>query len=117
MPGRLTAVSFCLALAALAASALLLVLPAYSGSIGGQARQASLLDVNGSWALVPLSVPLVLVLIPLAFAKRAVRVAACIVLFAFVVAGGFTIGLFYLPAAVLLLLAAVLDPPPKAQAS
>jgi hypothetical protein len=103
MAGRLTVISFYLALAA---SALLLVLPGYSGSIGGQARQATLLDVNGSWALVPLSFPPVLLLIPLAFAKRALRVTACVVLFAFVVASGFTVGLFYLPAAVLLLLAA-----------
>ena len=83
MKMRLTAASFGLALAA---AIFLLVWPVYSGFDGVRTTQATLLQVNGYWALVPVGFP--------------------VVIGGFSFISGFSVGLFYLPAAVTMLLAA-----------
>jgi len=106
---NLTAISFWLALAA---SGFLLVVPTYSGSSysgssrGGSPIHATLLQVTGPRALIYLAVPVILTLAPMLIPKRAVRAGSALVLATLAVLGGFSIGLFYLPSAFVLLLAA-----------
>lgn len=96
MKTRLAAVSFGLALAA---AVFLLMWPVYSNG-------ATLLQVNGSWAVVPVIFPVVVALLPGIFRKQAVRIVAAIVMGAFALVAGMSIGLFYVPAAIVMLLAA-----------
>ena len=68
----------------------------------------SLLQTEGASVLVAAGLPVLVALLPLAFAAgrhaRRVEIGSAVVLSAFVLVAGFSIGLFYLPAA----LAAVL---------
>lgn len=85
------------------ASAYLLFGPVYAG------RGESLWDVNGIRALVAVSIPLVLVVAPLfmknPYYQRHAGIGAGILMFGIVLLGLFSIGLYYLPAAVALMLA------------
>lgn len=103
MKTRLTVTSFGLALAA---AIFLLVGPVYNRLDSQNTTHATLLQVNGSWVILPVLFPVFLALLPLVIRKQAVRIAAAIFIGAFSFISGFTIGLFYVPAAIILLLAA-----------
>jgi hypothetical protein len=103
MKTRLAAASFGLALAA---TIFLLVWPVYTRSDGLRTTHATLLQVNGSWMLLAVAFPMIIALLPLVVRMRAMRISAAIVLGAFSFIAGFTVGLFYVPAAVAMLLAA-----------
>ena len=103
MKTRLTAASLGLALAA---AIYLLVWPIYTGSDGLRTTHATLLQVNGSWAILPVAFPVIIALVPLVVRKQAIRIIATLVIGAFSFVAGFTVGLFYVPAAVAMLLAA-----------
>ncbi len=102
----LPAVSFSLALAA---SVFLLVYPSGSGNWGGQFHRTTILEKEGLWVLIPLSFPLIVTLLPLVFPRQVVRIGATVVLWAFAIIGGFSIGLFYIPAALVALLGACVN--------
>lgn len=106
MKTRLAAASFGLALAA---AIFLLIWPVYTGFDGLRTTHATLLQVNGSRALLPVAFPVIVALLPLVFRMQAIRISAAIVIGAFSFIGGFSIGLFYVPAAVAMLLAACVD--------
>jgi len=89
-----------------AAAAFLLVWPIYSGFDGRKTTHATLLQVNGSWALLPVLFPVFLACLPLVFRKQALRILAAAVMLGFSFISGFTIGVFYVPAAIAMLLAA-----------
>jgi hypothetical protein len=96
--------------AATAGSVLLLFLPVYTESTNnGAERGATLIDTQGAGVAALLAVPVAVTLIPLLVAERhrrnALRVVAALVL-GFALITGFTIGDFYLPAGILLVLAA-----------
>ena len=91
---------------ALLCSLILLVLPVYSGTAG----RATLLQVNGPGVLVPLAIPPFITVLPVILSQRSVRIGATIALGLFCLISGFSIGLFYVPAAVLLLLAHLTKP-------
>ena len=83
---------------------------------------ATLVEVNGLWVLLPLSVPILLTgsaLLTLLFARKRhiVRMtilwAKVVVFLGFCFLAMFSIGIFYLPAAVALLIAAVSDLLPR----
>jgi len=111
-------------LLALVSSLLLLVVPTYSGlsesaSATGGARvttmmRGTLLQANGLWVLVPLSLPVVLTAAGLAARssaqRRSVIGSAAALLTAFVLLAAFSIGLAYLPSAAALWLAALSAP-------
>jgi hypothetical protein len=80
-------------LAAAVVSLLLLVMPVYSNG-------RTLLRVNGPRVFGVLAIPVVIATVPLIFPK--LRVTAAVVMFVFVLIGGFSIGLFYGPSVVLL---------------
>jgi hypothetical protein len=106
MKTRLAAIAFGLAMAA---AIYLLVGPVYRGEGSEGVRYATLLQVNGKWVIVPVMFPVLVTLAPLVVRRQVVRVVAAIVLGGFVLISGFSIGLFYLPAGVLLLLAACVE--------
>jgi hypothetical protein len=100
----------------LVATIWLLLAPSYAWSSESQAAggvtssraigTGTLLDANGLSALIPLLVPMVLLGAAAvgrrSAARRAITLAAAIVLTAFVGVASFSIGLFFLPAAVAL---------------
>jgi hypothetical protein len=67
------------------------------------AIRATLLEINGAWAIVPVMFPVVVALKPVVYARRAARVIAAILIGGFTIAGGLSIGLFYIPAAIAML--------------
>ena len=93
--------------AAAAASFALLVLPVYGESASDAGEHgATLIAVNGAWGLIWLVLPIVVAALPLLVRRRiALRIAAVLVL-GFALVAGFSIGDFYLPAGLLLMVAA-----------
>jgi hypothetical protein len=108
---------------AVAASAYLAWAPTYVTqtstveiTTGGQRVTAStarrtLSEVNGPTVYVAVAIPMLLAALPLLFrrpgARRASVRASALLLLAFVLLGGFSIGMFYLPSAVAMGLAAL----------
>jgi hypothetical protein len=74
-------------------SLLLLMMPVYSGG-------RTLLEVNGPRIWGILAIPMVIAMAPLIFPR--LKISAAVAMFAFALVAGFSIGLFYLPAAILL---------------
>jgi hypothetical protein len=104
-------------------SIVLVFVPVYSGSSVSRSCQAArsstatLIQVNGWWVLSLLAIPVLLaaaVALPILRTtgiwgvRRAVVWIGAVILLIFVVLAGFSIGFFYLPAALLLIAAAVL---------
>jgi hypothetical protein len=97
----------------------LLFIPTYgvwteTMAAGGSARSsttgsATILEVEGPSALIPLLLPLALLAVPVvgwrAAKRRAITRLAAILLTVFVVLGSFTVGLFFVPAALALWMA------------
>jgi hypothetical protein len=65
-----------------------------------------LVQQNGAWVIVPVTFPVVIALLPVLVRKQAVRISATVIMWGFALIAGFSIGLFYLPAAIMMLLAA-----------
>jgi hypothetical protein len=85
-----------------------------SGAVTSSSDGATLLEENGPWVALLLCVPVVLAALGLGGAIRGRKTLAWVsagVLLAFCVVGGFSIGLFYLPAGLSLLVAAGLCRP------
>ena len=79
-----------------------------------QSGHASLIDENGNWVIALLAVPVALTGLGVLGAARRNRIlvwGAAWVLLAFSLISGFSIGLFYAPSAVALLVAAALGAP------
>lgn len=96
---------------ALAASITLLFLPVYSSTDADGVGSATLLEMNGAGALVPLAIPVVLTAVIALVRGRAAGVIALLcamLLFAFTVLALFTVGTFFLPAALVAIIAAVI---------
>ena len=87
---------------ALGASVLLLFLPVYESDPGGG---ATLVDENGAGVIAVLAIPVAIAAAGLALKGRG-RAVAAVLAGAFVVLGSFTVGLFYAPTAILLIVAA-----------
>jgi hypothetical protein len=98
---------------AIAAAIFLLVWPVYSGFDGERPTHSTLLRVNGPWVIVPVMFPVLVVLVPLVVRRKWSRIVAAIVISAFVLISGFSIGMFYLPAASLMLIAACAGESPR----
>jgi len=103
MKTRLTGVSFALALAA---AIFRIVRPTYAGFNGSRPTRGTLLQVIGPSALIGVMFPVLTALVALLLNEQWARIAATILIAGFAVIGSFTIGLFCLPAALLMFLAA-----------
>ena len=96
---RLAAAAFAWALGA---SALLLFVPVYDTDPPGG---ATLIDENGAGVIAVLAIPVAIAAAGIALNGRG-RAVAAVLAGAFVVLGSFTVGLFYAPTAILLIIAA-----------
>jgi hypothetical protein len=70
----------------------------------------TLLQVNGDRALIAVLVPALIALAPVFVQTRRCRIGAAVLLAAFVLLSGFTIGMFYIPAAIAMAIAASAGP-------
>ncbi|AYG04869.1 hypothetical protein [Gryllotalpicola protaetiae] len=112
-----------LALAVVAVAAVLFV-PSYSietssSDHGASYFVVSALVVNGPGMLVPLGIPLLVAVAPVAARGRAwhpVSITATVLLAAFAVIGAFSIGIFFAPAALVEIVALFLHAGPRARA-
>ena len=66
------------------------------------ARHATLAKVNGSGTYLLLAIPVGVAGLPLLFHSRAVRILSAVLITGWVVVGAASIGLFYIPSAVML---------------
>jgi hypothetical protein len=96
-----------LSLAAAEVAALVVVFaPTYSSCSSDAACHGdSALAVNGWWIVFVVSVPVVLALIPVLIDHRVARAIAAVLLWLFCVVGMLTIGIFFIPAAILMTIA------------
>jgi hypothetical protein len=92
-----------------------------TGFVSHQSEHASLIAVNGFWqSVIPLAIPVALCAVALLFAMKGWRTpmwAVAITLAAYSFLTGFSIGLFFMPAAVVLVIAATRTPPKSAKAA
>ena len=92
-----TAIPLALALAAAFYS---LLSSGFSGAgDGGRPLQGSLVAVSGLWVIIPAMIPVFLTLIPFVLPMSTVRITITALLFLFCFIAGFSIGFYYLPAA------------------
>src|SRR5215472_8729681 len=101
MAMNFTALSVALAIGA---AVFLLTFPFYSGLDGS----LTLIEANGSWVLIPILLPVLVVALPLAFRRRVMRVISSLVLIVFCLISGYTIGLCYFPSVIAMVIAASL---------
>ena len=96
-----------LGLAAKAAYSLLNDPAAYTGVTGPDRHptHASLVQINGQAVISTVLFPVAVVLVPVLVPRRKVRIGATILIWAFTVLGSMTIGLWYVPAALAILVA------------
>jgi hypothetical protein len=87
-------------------SILLCVIPAYNERSANHLRHVTLASVNGLTVYYMLAFPVVIAGVPLLLRARTYRVVSALVLIGFVVVGSASIGLLYLPSAVMMILAA-----------
>ena len=74
-------------------------------------RAVSIFQTDGTWVLVVVSVPVLIALLPVLFRRRVVRIIAAASLWACCVVGLFSIGVFFVPAAILMTVAAARPDP------
>jgi len=104
---RATQLNVAAVVAALAVALLLAVIPSYGG--GGS---ETLIEHEGSWVLAVLLAPVLLAAVPLlvpASRRHTALVAVATVAVLFVIVTGFSVGMFFAPTAILLVLAAGLS--------
>ena len=107
-----------LSLAAAVVAALVVVFaPTYTSCSSDAACHGdSALAVNGWWIVFVVSVPVVLTLIPVLINHRVARAIAAVVLWLCCVVGLLSVGLFFVPAAILMTIAASRPEPAHAAA-
>ncbi len=77
-------------------------------------RSVSLVASQGPWVLVPIGIPVALTLLALLVPRRTVRIVVAALLWVGCVLGILSIGLFFVPAAVLMTIAAAMNDPQPA---
>jgi hypothetical protein len=90
---------------ALAGSIFWLYVPAYKGGPAGEETK-TLVEVNGSWTFVVLTIPVVMALVPILYPHRVFRIISAVLITLFALLGSMTVGLAYFPAAVMMSIAA-----------
>ena len=102
-------------LLAVVASVLSFTLPLYRQQTGFQrlgepatvqVRRATLSSVNGPSVSYLLAIPVIIAGVPLLLRFRTARIISAVLLMSFAVIGAASIGLFYVPSAIMMILAA-----------
>jgi hypothetical protein len=85
------------------------------GAVTTSSATVSVFQTDGAWVLVVGSVPVLLAMLPLVVRRKAARVVAAVLLWLCCLVGAFSIGMFFIPAAVAMTIAAARsDPVPLA---
>jgi hypothetical protein len=87
-------------------SLLLFAIPAYSAWSANQLQHLTMDSVNGPRLYYLLAIPMIIAGVPLLLRARIFRALSALLLIGWVVVGSATVGLFYLPSAVMMILAA-----------
>lgn len=92
---------------------------AIPGQLAGQERCSgtSIFEVDGAWVLVVVTVPILISLVPVLVRHRAAAIISAILLWACCVVGLFSVGMFFVPSAVLMTIAATRRDPVPASVS
>jgi hypothetical protein len=77
-----------------------------TGSTVEVCGHATAFAVNGAWVLVVVSVPVLVTLLPVLIRRRPVRVVSSVLLWAGCIVAMFSVGMFFVPAAILMTIAA-----------
>ncbi len=77
-----------------------------SGAFSTRSYSESMFQVNGAWVLVVVSVPVLVALIPVLVRHRRARIVSAVLLWFGCVLGMLSVGMFFVPAAVLMTIAA-----------
>ena len=77
-----------------------------SGVVSTRSYSESMFQVNGAWVLVVVSVPVLAALIPVLVRRRRARIVSAVLLWIGCVLGMWSVGLFFVPAAILMTIAA-----------
>jgi hypothetical protein len=82
---------------------------------GGRGRcfGTSIFETDGAWILVLVSVPIVLTLMPVLVRHRAAAIVSTVLLWAYCLVGIASLGLFFVPSAVLMTIAATRPDPER----
>jgi hypothetical protein len=115
MAKRLTIVAFVIAVIGAAAAAFGPLGRSCGVSAVGpeRCRGVSTFEIDGAWVLVVVSVPVLVSLLPVVVRHRGWTVISAVLLWVCCVVGVFSVGLFFVPAAVLMTVpAAMPDPKP-----
>ena len=118
MAKRLALASFMVAILGAAVAAFAPLGRSCGVSAGGPERcvGVSIFEHDGAWVLVVVSVPVLLTLLPLLVRHRVLTVVSTVLLSTFCVLSLASIGLFFVPAAVLLTVTAAMPDPRPALA-
>ncbi|MGZ4137666.1 MAG: hypothetical protein ACXVPX_08855 [Actinomycetota bacterium] len=81
---------------------------AFPGGVQGEevCHHVSMFSIDGSWILVVVSVPVALALIPVLVRHRAARIFSAVLLWACCIVGAWSVGMFFVPAAIVMTVAA-----------
>jgi hypothetical protein len=82
--------------------------------LGETCRSVSTFSEEGAWVLVVVSVPVLVALIAVVVHRRPVRTASAVLLWIGCIVGLASVGIFFVPAAILMTVAAAVAPPPQA---
>jgi hypothetical protein len=74
-------------------------------------RGVSTFSVDGSWVLVVVSVPVLVALVPVLVRRRTARIVSAVLLWACCVVGMWSVGMFFVPAAIVMTIAAARPDP------
>ena len=77
-----------------------------SGVFRMRSSSVSMFQVNGAWVLIVVSVPVLVALIAVLVRHRVARIVAAVLLWIGCVLGVFSVGLLFVPAAILMTIAA-----------
>ena len=84
-----------------------------SPDAGETCRSVSTFSENGVWVLVVVSVPVLAALIAVVVHRRPVRVASAVLLWIGCIVGLVSVGIFFVPAAIFMTVAAAVAHPPS----
>lgn len=76
------------------------------GTVGTRSYNISFFHTDGAWVLVVVSVPILVALVPVLVRRRPARVVSTVLLWAGCLVGAFSVGMFFVPAAILMTIAA-----------
>jgi hypothetical protein len=81
------------------------------GSFVTRSYNVSMFQTNGAWVLMVVSVPVLAALVPVLIPHRTARIASAVLLWIGCVVGMLSVGLFFVPAAIVMTVAATQNDP------